>query len=164
MELDTAMAIRTEFPGPTYSDLHSLFLGISKAGIRFPQFLPSGGKWLRCFDAVQVNEDEFELLGREYGEPWGMAAEVVGPDLKLIAVTLGEGGSAYVAGAGFKADPMRWPETRARVARTGYQPDDHSGHGAHRRRFYWMRRRVGGYLALPPPCPRPVGCRNGGRE
>lgn len=119
MELDTAMSLRAGFPGPTYSDLHSLFLGVSDAGFRIPQFLPSWGKWLRCFDAVQVNEDEFDLLGREYGDPWQMAAEVVGPDLKLMAVTLGGGGSAYVAGGGFTADPMGWPGLRRRLAAPG---------------------------------------------
>jgi sugar/nucleoside kinase (ribokinase family) len=119
MEVDTAMAIRTEFPGPTYADLHSLFLGVSAAGLRVPQLLPSWGKWLRSFDAVQVNEDEFALLGRQYGDPWELAAEVVGPDLKLIAVTLGGEGAAYVAGSGFRADPATWPELRSKVAVPG---------------------------------------------
>jgi sugar/nucleoside kinase (ribokinase family) len=119
MGLDTAMAIRTGFHGPTYVDLHSLFLGVSTAGLRVPQFLPSWGKWLRSFDAVQVNEEEFGLLGREYGDPWEMASEVVGPDLKLLAVTLGGGGSAYVAGAGFQPDPAHWPDLRKRVAIPG---------------------------------------------
>ena len=81
--------------------------------------LPSWGKWLRSFDAVQVNEDEFALLGRQYGDPWELAAEVVGPDLKLIAVTLGGEGAAYVAGSGFRADPATWPELRSKVAVPG---------------------------------------------
>jgi sugar/nucleoside kinase (ribokinase family) len=119
MGLDTAMAIRTGFHGPTYVDLHSLFLGVSTAGLRVPQLLPSWGKWLRSFDAAQVNEDEFALLGRNHGDPWEMASEVVGPDLKLLAVTLGGEGSAYVAGAGFRPDPGEWPELRRRVAIPG---------------------------------------------
>jgi sugar/nucleoside kinase (ribokinase family) len=116
MELDTAMSVRSSFAGPIYSDLHSLFLGVSQTGIRVPQLLPSWGKWLRCFDAVQVNEDEFELLGRSYGDPWKLAADVVGPDLKLIAVTLGPEGAAYVASSSFDPDPMAWPDLRKRVA------------------------------------------------
>ena len=119
MGLDTAMAIRTGFPGPTYVDLHSLFLGVSAAGLRVPQLLPSWGKWLRSFDAAQVNEEEFGLLGRDYGDPWAMASEVVGPDLKLLAVTLGGEGSAYVAGAGFRPDPGEWPGLRRRMAIPG---------------------------------------------
>jgi len=120
MELDTARALRSSFPGPTYADLHSLFLGMGRSGMRIPQELPSWGAWLRCFDAVQMNEQEFELLGREMGDPWQLAAQVVGPELKLMTVTLGSKGAGYVAGAGFKSDPVSWPETRHRVAAPGH--------------------------------------------
>ena len=34
MELDAARALRVGYPGPTYADLHSLFLGIGAAGLR----------------------------------------------------------------------------------------------------------------------------------
>lgn len=119
MELDTARALRAGYAGPTYADLHSLFLGVGRHGVRVPQELPSAGAWLRCFDAVQMNEDEFDLLGREWGDPWRLAADVVGPDLKLVAVTLGERGAAYVAGPGFASDPAAWPALRARVATPG---------------------------------------------
>jgi sugar/nucleoside kinase (ribokinase family) len=120
LELDTAMALRAGFNGPIYADLHSLFLGVSAGGVRFPQMLQSWGKWLRCFDAVQMNEDEFELLGSSYGDPWRLAADVVGPDLKLITVTLGAGGAAYVAGAEFSPDPFGWPALRQRMALPGH--------------------------------------------
>jgi len=120
MELDTARALRSTFPGPTYADLHSLFLGVGLRGMRVPQELPSWGAWLRCFDAVQMNEQEFELLGRAMGDPWELAAQVVGPELKLIAVTLGPKGAGYVAGAGFDSDPACWPKTRHRVAAPGH--------------------------------------------
>ena len=119
MELDTARALRSTFPGPTYADLHSLFLGMGRSGTRIPQELPSWGAWLRCFDAVQMNEQEFELLGRATGDPWELAAHVVGPDLKLIAVTLGPKGAGYVAGGGFDGDPTTWPTMRHRVAAPG---------------------------------------------
>ncbi|MEE8148583.1 MAG: carbohydrate kinase family protein [Longimicrobiales bacterium] len=119
MEMDTARALRSAFPGPTYADLHSLFLGVARSGMRIPQELPSWGAWLRCFDAVQMNEEEFELLGRAMGDPWELASQIVGPELKLITVTLGPTGAGYVAGAGFDSDPARWPETRHRVAAPG---------------------------------------------
>ena len=119
MELDTARALRDGYGGPIYADLHSLFLGIGRQGLRVPQELPSWAAWLRCFDAVQLNEDEFELLGRAWGDPWRLAAEVVGPELKLIAVTLGPRGAAYVAGPGFDPDPRGWPKTRRRVGTPG---------------------------------------------
>lgn len=119
MELDAARALRVGYTGPTYADLHSLFLGMGAAGLRVPRELPLWHDWLRCFDAVQVNEDEFALLGRAWGDPWELAAASVGPELKLIAVTLGPRGAAYVAGPGMRDDPRHWPTTRHRLAATG---------------------------------------------
>jgi len=114
MDLDTARALRTGYGGPTYADLHSLFLGMGHHGHRVPRSLEAWAAWLSCFDAVQMNEDEFDLLGQS-GDPWQLAAGALGPDLKLIAVTLGARGAAYVAGAGFDPDPMAWTK-RAPVA------------------------------------------------
>jgi len=119
MELDTARSLRAGYDGPTYTDLHSLFLGVGRSGRRFPQELPSAGAWLRCFDAVQMNEDEFELLGRRVGDPWELAAGVVGPELKLVTVTLGSAGAGYVTGPGFDPDPTTWPAMRHRVGAAG---------------------------------------------
>ncbi len=108
MELDTAQALRMGFAGPTYTDLHSLFLGMTHHGHRVPRTLEAWGAWLSCFDAVQMNEDEFDLLGTSV-DPWQLAAGAIGPDLKLITVTLGARGAAYVAGVDFDPDPMTWP-------------------------------------------------------
>jgi len=119
MELDTARALRSGFEGPTYADLHSLFLGVGTGGKRIPRELPAWSEWLCCFDAVQMNEDEFELLGADGGDPWRLAAEVVGPELKLISVTLGSGGAAYVVVSGFDPDPWSWPGRRKRMAEPG---------------------------------------------
>lgn len=119
LELDTAMSLRSAYDGPLYADLHSLFLGIDPRGLRTPRELPAWGSWLRCFDAVQMNEAEFELLGRARGDPWRLAAEVVGAELKLVTVTLGERGSAYIAGAGFRPDPRSWPVVRRAVGVAG---------------------------------------------
>ena len=131
MELDTARSLRSGFAGPTYADLHSLFLGVGSSGLRVPQELPSWGAWLRCFDAVQMNAEEFELLGRAVGDPWALAAQIVGPELKLITITLGANGAGYVAGAAFNSDPSLWPDTRHRVAtprptRSGIAPAEDS--------------------------------------
>ena len=119
LDLDAARALRAGFRGPTWCDLHSLFLGIDPTGMRVPQELPAWGAWLRCFDAVQMNEDEFELLGRAWGDPWHLAADLVGPELKLITVTLGPRGAAWVAGPDFEADPMTWPARRHGVGTGG---------------------------------------------
>ena len=95
------------------------FLASAEAAFASLKKLPSWGTWLRCFDAVQMNAEEFELLGRAMGDPWELAAKIVGPELKLIAVTLGPGGARYVAGAAFRSDPLQWPDTRHRVATPG---------------------------------------------
>lgn len=119
LELETARALRSGFGGPTYADLHSLFLDVGGEGVRIPRSLPSWREWLRCFDVVQMNDDEFDLLGRKGADPWKIAAEVVGPELKLVAVTLGPRGAAYVASPCFRPDPRSWPESRDRVGTTG---------------------------------------------
>jgi sugar/nucleoside kinase (ribokinase family) len=122
MELETAQALRRGYEGPTYADFHSLFLGMNRHGYRIPRTLEAWAAWLRCFDAVQMNEDEFELLGAR-GDPWQLAAGAVGPDLKLITVTLGPRGAAYVTSEGLDPDPMTWREDAhvavARRARSG---------------------------------------------
>ena len=114
MELDTAQALRRGYKRPTYADFHSLFLGINRQGYRVPRALEAWAAWLRCFDAVQMNEDEFELMGAR-GDPWRLAAGALGPDLKLITVTLGEKGAAYVTSAGFHPDRVKW-RSEAHVA------------------------------------------------
>jgi sugar/nucleoside kinase (ribokinase family) len=48
-----------------------------------------------------------------------VAARCLGPELKLITVTLGERGSAYVAAPGFRPDPFTWQVDRRRMAAPG---------------------------------------------
>jgi sugar/nucleoside kinase (ribokinase family) len=63
LDLATAKMLRG-FPGLVYADLHSLFLGPPRAdGPREPRPLARWDEWLRCFHAVQMNEDEYALLG-----------------------------------------------------------------------------------------------------
>lgn len=119
MELETAQELRERFDGPLYADLHSLFLGVGREGHRIPRPLPRWAEWLRSFDAVQMNEEEFELLARREGDPWAVAARAVGPDLKLLAVTLGRRGAAYVATSDFQPNPLTWRRTRTKMASTG---------------------------------------------
>lgn len=119
MAVETAQFFRERFPGPLYADLHSLFLGISSHGRRYPKELPKWGTWFRAFDAVQMNEGEFELLGQSWGDPWRLAADTVGPELKLIAVTLGARGAAYVAAPDFSPDPLTWASKRSTLGAGG---------------------------------------------
>lgn len=112
MDLPTARALRAGYRGPVYADLHSLFLHMNHEGLRVPQSLERWEEWLPCFDGVQMNEDEFELLGHRAGEPWLSTAGLLGGDLKLVTVTLGPHGAAYVAAPDFDADPSTWPARR----------------------------------------------------
>jgi sugar/nucleoside kinase (ribokinase family) len=108
LELATAQALRAHFRGPIYADLHSLMLGVGPGGVRVPRPLAAWREWLRCFDAVQLNEDELGTLAQAWGDPWLFAAEVVGDEPRLVLVTLGDRGAAYFAAAGFDADPRSW--------------------------------------------------------
>jgi len=125
--IETVQHFRTRFSAPLYADLHSLFQGITPDGQRFPRKPPELGTWLRAFDAVQMNEDEFELMSRSMGDSWELAADTVGPELKLITVTMGARGAAYVAAPEFSSDPRSWPGTRGSLqipgpTRTGRSP------------------------------------------
>jgi sugar/nucleoside kinase (ribokinase family) len=91
-----------------YADLHSLMLGIDATGVRTPRSLDHWRDWLRCFDVIQVNEDELASLASAWGDPWRFAADVVGDELKLLLITLGSRGAAYVASEAFKDDPFSW--------------------------------------------------------
>lgn len=111
--LDTAKQLRASFRGPIYADLHSLFLGVDATGTRVPRPLEEWRAWLTCFDAVQVNEEELSWLATSWGDPWMFAADVVGRDVELLLVTLGERGAAFVAAPGLHSDPLLWPRDRA---------------------------------------------------
>lgn len=108
LELETARLLRLGFRGPMYADLHSLFLGVEPGGDRTPRPLPAWREWLRCFDIVQLNEQELGWLADAWGDPWRLAAEVVGDELRLMLVTLGPRGAAYVASPAFRPDPLAW--------------------------------------------------------
>lgn len=119
LDLDTARNLRLGYDGPIYADLHSIFLGIDASGERIPQPLLHWREWMRCFDAVQVNEDELASLASAWGDPWRFAADVVGEELRLLLVTLGPRGAAYVASSAFQADPRLWQERRTESVVSG---------------------------------------------
>lgn len=108
LDLETAARIRIAFPGPIYADLHSLFLGVGAGGQRIFQPLEAWRDWLRCFDIVQVNEDELGWLASAWGDPWQFAADIVGDAPRLLLVTLGSRGAAYVASPAYRPDPLTW--------------------------------------------------------
>jgi hypothetical protein len=97
MSLETAEALRRGFPGPIYTDLHSLFLGILPDGERVARPLPDAPSWFGCSDVVQLNEDEMRQLSPD---PLSLSADALGAGVSLLVVTLAARGVAYVtAGA-----------------------------------------------------------------
>jgi sugar/nucleoside kinase (ribokinase family) len=108
LELEETIRLRLHYHGPMYADLHSLMLGVDPSGVRTPRPLAAWREWLRCFDVIQVNEDELDLVAYNWGDPWRFAAEMVNDELKLLLVTLAERGAAYVASPSFCPDPRVW--------------------------------------------------------
>ena len=100
LDLPSAQKLRVSFPKPIYCDLHSIFLGVGATGVREPRPLEKWREWLRCFDFVQLNEFEFDILAGAWGDPWHLAAEIVGDETRALFVTLGERGAAWVAAGG----------------------------------------------------------------
>ncbi len=97
LTLGTAQALRHGFHGPIYADLHSLFLGMQHDGVRLLQPLQQATEWFRCFDTVQLNEDEMRQLSPD---PLSLSAEALAAGVRLLIVTLGARGAAYVTAPG----------------------------------------------------------------
>ncbi len=102
LELESARTLRREFRGPIYCDLHSIFLGVGSDGTRIPRPLDRWREWLACFDFVQLNDTEFGQLAASWGDPWQLAAEVVGDETRALLVTMGDRGAAWVGAPGFE--------------------------------------------------------------
>ena len=102
MELETAQAIRDNFSGPTYADLHSLFLSTAKGGTRIPTPLSAWEDWFQCFDVVQMNEVESQLVGCK-GDLSDIASDQLGMKPRMIAITLGSQGAQFFTTASFNS-------------------------------------------------------------
>jgi hypothetical protein len=98
LDLETVQLIRQHFKGPIYCDLHSVLLGVQANGLRTPQPLPNPAAWCRCFDFLQVNEEEMSMMT---SDPVALAAIALAEGVSSIAVTLGSRGVVYFAAAGF---------------------------------------------------------------
>jgi len=119
MCLGTAQALRQGFPGPIYADLHSLFLGMQRDGVRVLQPLVEAPAWFGCFDAVQLNEDEMHQLSPD---PMGLSAAALGAGTSLLVVTLGPRGTAYVAAPGVTTWGARPAPAAGQPVRTALVP------------------------------------------
>jgi hypothetical protein len=92
--LETAQLIRAHFAGPIYCDLHSLLLAVQPGGMRTLQPLPNPQAWLRCFDFIQVNEDEMRMMA---SDPMALAAMAMAEGVSCLNVTMGRRGAVYFA-------------------------------------------------------------------
>jgi hypothetical protein len=98
LDLETTQLLRQHFKGVMYGDLHSLLLAVQPGGLRTPRPLPNVAEWCRCFDLVQVNEDELALLAPD---PMALAATATANGVRCLSVTLGKRGVAYFAQADY---------------------------------------------------------------
>jgi hypothetical protein len=101
LDLETARLLRQHYKGVIYCDLHSLLLAVQPGGLRTPQPLApdEAAAWFRCFDVLQVNEDEMALLA---GDPMALAASALGSGVRCLLVTLGPRGAVYFAQPDFE--------------------------------------------------------------
>ncbi len=122
--LGTATALRQGFSGPIYADLHSLLLALHGDGLRELRTLPDAPSWYRCFDLIQVNEDEMNQLDPD---PMSLAARMLEAGVTALVVTLGARGAVYVDGqAGGQQQPIRTARVPAEVV---LEPLDPTGCG-----------------------------------
>ena len=114
LALGDAAQLRQRFGGPIYTDLHSLFLGRAPSGHRSLRPLPAAREWLRCFDAVQLNEDEMGMLAGPEADPVEFIADLLGTEVLLVVTTRGEQGATFAGHADLPSDPFAWPTFRHR--------------------------------------------------
>lgn len=94
LDLETATLLRQHFQGPIYCDLHSLVLAVHPSGLRTLQPLPRVAEWCRCFDVLQVNEDELSMMAPD---GLALAATAMANGVQTLVVTLGARGAVYFA-------------------------------------------------------------------
>lgn len=106
--LETTRRLRAGFRGPMYADLHSLFLGTRADGTRLPRPLDDPEAWVRCFDAVQLNQVEAGLALREGASSESMPEVALAWGAGLAVVTDGHEGARWAARRGLSDDPSTW--------------------------------------------------------
>lgn len=98
LDLETCQLIRQNFSGPIYCDLHMKVHAVQPDGWRVLQPLPNIEQWCRCFDLLQMNEDEVTTVARD---PMELAATAMMAGVRCLTVTLGSRGAVYFAAPGF---------------------------------------------------------------
>lgn len=132
LDLETAQLIRQHFRGPIYCDIHSLLLAVQPNGMRTLQPLPNSAAWCRCFDLIQVNEEEMSMMA---SDPMALAATAFAEGVSFVAITLGSRGVVYFAAPGFeRLSDVRRPmlgrlSGAIRTAKVPAKPTRHPGPG-----------------------------------
>ena len=118
LDLDAASALRRNFDGPIYCDVHSLLLGVDTSGVRVRRALPNRDDWVACFDFIQGNESEIELLtGCE--EPIDGIRALVDDGARAAFCTLGTEGAAWATDEGAGLVDAAPSDSRGTVDPTG---------------------------------------------
>lgn len=99
LDLVTAQELRKHFRGPMYADLHMLVMAVRPDGLRVPHPLSNVREWCGCFDLLQANEDEIEMMAPD---SMALAATAMHEGARCLAVTLGSRGAVYFAAPGFE--------------------------------------------------------------
>ncbi len=94
LDLETAQLLRAHFAGPIYCDLHMLVFAIQPDGLRVMRPLPDVAAWCGCFDVLQVNEEELQMMAPD---SMALAATAMASGCSCLCVTLGKRGAVYVA-------------------------------------------------------------------
>ena len=98
LDLETTQLLRQHFRGPIYCDLHMLVMAVQPNGLRTPQPLPNAAEWCRCFDFLQVNEDEMSMMAPD---PMALSATALAAGVSCLVVTLAKRGAVYFTAPGF---------------------------------------------------------------
>ncbi len=97
LDLLTTQLIRAHFRGPIYCDLHMLVMAVQADGLRVARPLPDVAAWCGCFDVLQVNEDEMQMMAPD---PMALAATAMAAGVSCLCVTMGKRGAVYVSAPG----------------------------------------------------------------
>jgi hypothetical protein len=126
LDLETTTLLRQHFRGPIYADMHMLLWSVQPGGVRALEPLPNVSAWCRCFDVIQVNEEEMRMMAPD---PMALAATAMREGVRCLVVTLASRGAVYFVAPGFErlGDPA--PALGAAVApiRTALVPAPRGG-------------------------------------
>jgi hypothetical protein len=98
MDLATAQELRRHFRGAIYADLHMLVMKVQQDGLRVFRPLSNVREWCGCFDLLQANEDEIQMMAPD---PMALAATAMHAGSRCLVVTLAGRGAVYFASADF---------------------------------------------------------------